>query len=55
MDNNQSGFYLGIKFLGSEKSYNFSCPDENFALGDLVIVMTSSGVEAGTVTTAPIP
>ena len=55
MDNSQSGFYLGIKFLGSEKSYNFSCPDENFALGDLVIVMTSSGVEAGTVTTAPIP
>lgn len=55
MDTEQTGYYLGIKFQGSEKSYFFSCPDNNFALGDLVIVMTVSGVEAGTVSSLPVP
>ena len=55
MNPQNAAYYLGIKFLGSEKSYYFSAPDNNFALGDLVIVMTSAGVEAGTVTSLPAP
>ena len=55
MEPEQSGYYLGIKFQGSEKSYYFSCPNNDFALGDLVIVMTSNGVEAGKVSIAPAP
>ena len=51
----QAGYYLGIKFQGSEKSYYFSCPTNDFALGDLVIVLTSAGVEAGTVSMLPAP
>ena len=54
MESEKNAFYLAIKFLGSEKSYYFSCPDENFAIGDLVIVMTAAGVEAGLVTMAPL-
>ena len=50
-----SGYYLGIKFPGSEKSYYFSCPDNDFTYGDLVIVMTPTGVEAGVVTILPAP
>ena len=48
-------YYLGIRFVGSEKSYYFACEDNNFALGDLVIVMTAAGVEAGKVTSLPMP
>ena len=50
-----SGYYLGIKFPSSEKSYYFSCPTNDFALGDLVVVMTSNGVEAGVVSILPAP
>lgn len=55
MPNDKFAYYLGIRFLGSEKSYYFACEDNNFALGDLVIVMTASGVEAGKVTSLPSP
>ncbi len=55
MPNDKFAYYLGIRFLGSEKSYYFACEDNNFALGDLVIVMTASGVEAGRVTCLPAP
>ena len=51
MDTHQ--FYVGIKLNGSEKSYYFSCADDGFALGDLVIVATSQGVEAGVVAVLP--
>ena len=51
MESNQ--FYLGIRITGSEKTYFFSCPNDNFALGDLVIVATSVGIEAGNVTALP--
>lgn len=51
MDTHQ--FYVGIKLNGSEKSYYFSCADDGFALGDLVIVATSQGVEAGIVSVLP--
>ncbi len=51
----QFGYYLGIKFPGSEKSYYFSCPTNDFVIGDLVIVMTPSGTEAGKVSIAPQP
>lgn len=46
-------FYLGIKITGSDKTYFFSCPNEDFAVGDLVIVATSVGIEAGVVSVAP--
>ncbi len=46
-------FYLGIKLNGSDKSYYFSCPDDSFAIGDLVIVSTTQGIEAGTVAVLP--
>ena len=46
-------FYLGIKITGSDKTYFFSCPNEDFAIGDLVIVATSVGIEAGIVSVAP--
>ncbi|MCR5348776.1 MAG: stage 0 sporulation protein [Bacilli bacterium] len=55
METDNNGFYLGIRFQGSEKSYYFSCPDDDFALGDLVIVMTANGVEAGQVSIEPKP
>lgn len=51
MDTHQ--FYLGIRLNGSEKSYYFSCADDGFALGDLVIVATSQGIEAGIVSVLP--
>ncbi len=51
MDTHQ--FYVGIRLNGSEKSYYFSCPDESLTLGDLVIVATSQGVEAGVVAVLP--
>lgn len=55
MEPQQTGYYLGIRFQSSEKSYYFSCPTNDFALGDLVIVMTANGVEAGKVTILPQP
>ena len=55
MEPEQTGFYLGIKFQGSEKSYFFSCTTDDFAIGDLVIVMTANGVEAGKVSALPMP
>ena len=51
MDTHQ--YYVGIRLNGSEKSYYFSCPDESLALGDIVIVATSQGIEAGTVAVLP--
>ena len=54
MEPETSGYYLGIKFQGSEKSYYFSCPSNDFALGDLVIVMTAAGIEAGIVSALPV-
>ena len=55
MPDTELAYYLGIRFLGSEKSYYFSCPNNDFALGDLVVVMTSAGVEAGKVSSLPVP
>lgn len=55
MDTQKYGYYLAIKFLGSEKSYYFACQGPDFKLGDLVVVMTAAGVEAGKVTALPAP
>ncbi len=51
MDTHQ--FYVGIKLNGSDKSYYFSCPDDTLALGELLIVATSQGIEAGIVSVLP--
>ena len=51
MESNQ--FFLGIRIAGSDKTYFFSCPNDSFAMGDLVIVTTSVGIEAGVVTALP--
>lgn len=49
---NDYKYYVGIKFRGGDKSYYFSCPDDSLKVGDLVIVETSVGVDAGIVSSA---
>ena len=55
MPTETTGFYLGIKFQGSDKSYYFSCGSDDFALGDFVIVCTEQGTEIGVVSVLPRP
>ena len=44
-------YYVGIRFLGSEKAYYFSTEFSDLKLGDMVVVDTVNGYEMGTVTT----
>ena len=55
MDTQKYGYYLPIKFHGNEKPYFFSCPDDSLKPGDLVIVISVAGVEAGHVVASPAP
>lgn len=52
MENVQENkYYVGIKFRGGDKSYYFSCNTNELKLGDIVIVETSVGMDAGIVST----
>ena len=55
MEQTRSGYYLGLRFPGTEKTYFFSCPDDHFVLGDLAVVMTVNGLECGIVSALPKP
>ena len=54
MDSHTLTHYVGVRFAGSDKSYYFSTPYGDHALGDLVIVNTVNGTEAAIVTTLPM-
>ena len=51
-ESSSSKYYVGVRFLGSEKAYYFSTEFSDLKLGDLVVVDTINGYEMGTVTTS---
>ena len=48
-------YYVGVKFEGGNKFYNFSTDNSELLPGDKVIVETIRGVELGEVSSQPIP
>ena len=51
MNENETLYYVGIKFLGNDKSYYFSTSFNDLKEGDLVVVETAGGLEMGKVST----
>lgn len=52
MNDSETLYYVGIKFLGNDKSYYFSTTFDDLKEGDLVVVETVSGLEMGSVSTS---
>ncbi len=46
--------FVGVKFLNTPRAYFFGTTDNNYALGDKVVVETVRGVELGTIAIEPI-
>ena len=62
-DNNHTQFtdqkhdyshFVGVKFLNTPRAYFFGTTDNNYALGDKVVVETVRGMELGTIAIEPI-
>lgn len=48
---NETLYYVGVKFQGTEKSYYFSTDDNTLKINDYVVVYTVNGYEVGKITT----
>ena len=48
---NNDPYYGGVKFRGGDKAYYFSLPNDQFEVGDKVIIQTASGNEVAFLTT----
>ena len=46
--------FVGVKFLNTPRAYFFGTTDNNYALGDKVVVETVRGMELGTIAIEPI-
>lgn len=53
-ENYGHGFFVGVRFSDTGKSYYFETPTDDFAIGDSVIVETIRGLELGNVSMLPV-
>ena len=49
-----SGFFVGVKFLTSKKSFYFHYESDELDIGDYVVVETIRGLELGVISVKPI-